>query len=73
MKSFIDVETPSGLAWLGSPKMGAALPRGQGPRAPWGGEGGSGDEVRGKPRPQGPRRASRSRGMSPGEEHFPRT
>lgn len=72
IKIFLDVKVPPGLAWVGSPKMGAALPRGQGRTEPGGGEGGGSAEVRGNPRLLGHRRAARSRGMSPGEETFAR-
>ncbi|XP_027964472.1 uncharacterized protein LOC114213458 [Eumetopias jubatus] len=70
IKIFLDVKVPSGLAWVGSPKMGAALPRGQGRTEPGGGEGGGSAEVRGNPRLLGHQRTARSRGMSPGEEPF---
>ncbi|XP_005382993.1 PREDICTED: uncharacterized protein LOC102004934 [Chinchilla lanigera] len=44
-KIFIDVKVPSGLAWVGSAKIGAALPPGR--REPGGGAGARGDEVGG--------------------------
>lgn len=72
-KIFIDVKVPSGLAGVGSPKMGAALPWGQGRREAGGGAGGRSDGVRGNPRLLGHQRASRSGEMSPGEEPFART